>query len=494
MNIPTLPHVRTMAGLPAAQASDYLHWGRGRLFRNRLRDKRFWVVQAMILAVTVLYAVFEATEPKSVAILYFVPASLYLFPVLYASLNFGIEGAVPTALWSTAMATPSVVLANRGLELAGEAFQVATMLLLGSVVAIRVDREAAARRRAEESEAEQRRSEMKYRSLFEGASEGILVVDGNGIVQEGNAAAAALTGYTPATLIQRKLADLLGGTGAPTGEGLWGSGLESPDVSLHRANGDEIWVQPVLTPMPSANPPLWTQVLLRDVTERHGFQRYAREIVRAQEGERQRIAQELHDVSVQSAILICRRLDAASDAVDQGHPDGITGALADARQTAEAMADELRRFSRDLRPLILDDLGLVPALKRLLLELRERSQIEVRFDVTGTESRLDQSIELALFRIGQESLRNVERHASASRISLGLAFEQGKARLTITDNGTGFVVPPLTALVSGGRLGLLGMHERALLVGGHCEVRSGDAEGTGTRVVVEVPIAERAPA
>lgn len=489
MNSHALPDNRV---LPAVETAQHLNWGRRRLFRNRLRDRRFWMTQGMILAVTLLYAVFEASEPAYFTKLYFVPVSLYLFPVLYASLNFGIEGAVPTALWSTALALPNLLLANRGHELIGEAFQVATMLLLGTLVAIRVDKEAAARRRAEDSEGEQHRSEMKYRSLFEGATEGILIIDGSGAVQEGNAAAAALTGHTLASLMQQKLADLLGTTDAEIGGGLWRSGEESPDVGLHRPDGEEVWVQPVLTPMPSSHPPVLTQVLLRDVTERHGFQRYAREIVRAQEGERQRIAQELHDVSVQSAILICRRLDAASDAVEQAHPDDINRALADARQTAEAMADELRRFSRDLRPLILDDLGLVPALKRLLLELRERSQIEVRFDVTGTESRLDPSIELALFRVGQESLRNVEHHAHASRISMGLAFEPGKARLTITDNGTGFVVPPLTTLVSGGRLGLLGMQERALLVGGRCDIRSGPT--TGTRVVAEVPTAERAPA
>ena len=465
MNLHALSDNRLLATVPTAETAKHPNLGRRRLFRNRLRDRRFWMIQGMILAVTLLYAVFEATEPPRLARLYFVPASLYLFPVLYASLNFGIEGAVPTALWSTALAFPSLVLDNRGQELVGESFQIATMLLLGTLVAIRVDKEAAARRRAEDSEGDRHRSEMKYRSLFEGASEAILVVDDSGTVQEGNAAAATLTGHTTASLRQWKLADLLGTTDAEIGGGLWAGAGESPDVGFHRPDGEEIWLQPVLTPMPSANPPLLTQVLLRDVTERHGFQRYAREIVRAQEGERQRIAQELHDVSVQSAILICRRLDAASDAVEKGHPDDVTRTIAEARQTAEGMADELRRFSRDLRPLILDDLGLVPALKRLLLELRERSKIEVRFDIMGTESRLDPSIELALFRVGQESLRNVENHAHASRISMGLAFEQDKARLTITDNGTGFVVPPLTTLVSGGRLGLLGMQERALLVG-----------------------------
>ena len=193
-------------------------------------------------------------------------------------------------------------------------------------------------------------------------------------------------------------------------------------------------------------------------------------------------------MSVQSAILICRRLDAASEAVEQGDPGDVTRTIAEARHTAETMADELRRFSRDLRPLILDDLGLVPALKRLLLELRERSGIDVRFDVTGSVRRLDAPIELALFRIGQEALRNMENHAEASRASMRIVFGPANARLTVTDNGAGFVVPGLTSLVSAGRLGLLGMQERARLVGGQCEIRS--APGTGTRVVAEVPVGD----
>lgn len=454
------------------------------LFRARLRDRRFWFVQAMIVAVTVLYGVFEAGEPRALERLYFIPASLYLFPVLYASLNFGLEGAVPTALWSAALAAP-LALSNSGLELAGESFQVGSMLLLATLVAVRVDKEAAARRASDESERERRLSETKYRHLFEGASEAVLIVGESGIVEEGNAAAAALMGRSIADLRSAEFGALLGLAVPSIGAEFPSHPHDLPDVRIHRPNGQQVWLQPVLSPVPSTTLPRLTQVLLRDVTERHGLQRYAREIVRAQEDERQRIAQELHDVSVQSAILICRRLDAAMEAVDREAPFDVEAALAEARHTAEAMADELRRFSRDLRPLILDDLGLVPALKRLVLELRERSKTRVSFDVAGSVRRLDPSIELALFRIAQEALRNVESHSSADRASLRIAFGQAGARLTVEDNGSGFVVPALTDLVGAGRLGLLGMQERGRLVGGECVVTS--RPGRGTTVLAEVP-------
>ncbi|MEP7216802.1 MAG: sensor histidine kinase, partial [Anaerolineaceae bacterium] len=229
-----------------------------------------------------------------------------------------------------------------------------------------------------------------------------------------------------------------------------------------------------------------TQVLLRDVTDQHGFQNYAQEIIRAQEDERQRMAQELHDVSVQSAILICRQLDAASDAVETRDPAVVTRTIAEARHAAESMADELRRFSRDLRPLILEDLGLVPALKRLVTELRGRSQTHLRFEVKGLARRLAPGTELVLFRIGQEALRNAEHHASATHVSVRLSFEGDTVRLGVVDNGSGFVVPPLTTLVNAGRLGVLGMQERALLLGGRCEVQSNP--GHGTHVTAEIPI------
>ena len=453
------------------------------LFMARLRDRRFWFVQSMIVVVTALYGAFELTEPDSLARLYFVPASLYLFPVLYASLNFGIEGALPTALWSTALAGP-LALSNSGVELAGESFEVATMLLLAVLVAIRVDREAFARRAAEESESERRLSESRYRQLFEGASEAVLLMNSSGLIVEANAAAAALLEQGNAALRSSSLGGLLGASAKLGAQGQAGR-RELGDVSLRRLNGDEVWVQPVLSSVDSVRGPNLTQVLLRDVTERHGLQRYAREIVKAQESERQRIAQELHDVSVQSAILICRQLDAAMEGVEQSDSRGTATSIQQARHTAESMADELRRFSRDLRPLILDDLGLVPALRRLVVELQERSEVHVEVEVKGRLRRLDPAIELALFRIAQEALRNLESHADSTRSVLRLSYRKVGARLSVTDNGAGFVVPRLSDLVGAGRLGLLGMQERARLVGGTCSIQS--TPGGGTKVTADVP-------
>ncbi len=469
--------------LPAVASVHEVFGSIERTTRVPVLNRQFWMVQALIAAVTACHIAFEYVEPSVLGAAYFVPASLYLFPVLYASFNFGLEGALPTAFWSAALSAPDIVLNHHGMARLGEAFQVGTILLLSTLVAIRVDKERAARRASERLQRERELSEKKYRSLFENAGDAILVVDRDGNVQEANAAAERL-GVDPARR-EARITEQLGPNAAEIERFIRGEGDDAGDVSVTRPDGAEVWLQPVFATIEGVEHAELVQVLLRDVTDRHGFQHYVQEIVRAQEDERARIAHELHDVSVQSAILICRQLDEASSAVGADDGAAIGAMLIEARHSAEAMADELRRFSRDLRPLILEDLGFVPALRRLVNELRERSQIHLRCDIHGQPRRLDPRAELMLFRIGQEALRNAEHHASPLRISLSLSFESGAVRLRVSDNGTGFVVPPLTVLLSGGSLGLLGMQQRARLVGGWCQVRS--RPGEGTVVTAEVP-------
>lgn len=457
-------------------------------FRTHLSDPRFWAVQIMIAGVAAGHLGAELYGDERLGAAYFLPASLYFFPVLYASLNFGREGAFPTALWGSLLALPIVVFYHHGIQLAGESFQLGLTVFLAVVVATRVDQVIKARQQAELSEAASARSELKYRALFNGASEPILVVDGDGLIQDWNAAAAALMSMDTPNLHGASIDDLLG-IEVTMDDDTATTSVTARDISLQRADGAKAWFQPVCTQVPTADRTILIQVLLRDVSERRGFQDYAREIVRAQEEERQRIAHELHDVSLQSAILICRQLDIVSDAARDGDSGALIATLADARRGAEAMGDELRHFSRDLRPLILEDLGLVPALRQLVMEMEARSGISCQLAVEGKARRLDPGVELALFRVAQEALRNAERHANASQLNVRVAHRRNRTILTVTDDGDGFKVPDLTALVGGKHLGLVGIRERARLVGGVCEIRSGP--GRGTRVEVTVPNASQ---
>lgn len=217
--------------------------------------------------------------------------------------------------------------------------------------------------------------------------------------------------------------------------------------------------------------------------EQDRLRTYVQEVTLAQEAERARLARDLHDDVAQRLVVLVRHLDAIEEA---GAPDDDR--LAAARTSASAALAEVRRTSRDLRPTVLDDLGLSPALEWLADDLEQRSGIAATADVVGPVRRLDPPVELALFRIAQEALRNVERHAAATTASITVSLGASTVDLEVRDDGVGFEVPDdLRTLARAGRLGTIGMQERAELVGGRLEVRS--APGEGTTVQVSVPSA-----
>lgn len=207
------------------------------------------------------------------------------------------------------------------------------------------------------------------------------------------------------------------------------------------------------------------------------------QITRAQEAERTRIARELHDDTVQALVVLGHQLDGV--AATPGLSQAVRGALDEVRQTADATLAGVRQFSRDLRPSILDHLGLVAALSWLTQDVGERAGIVTRLDVTGTARRLPPETELTLFRIAQESLRNVEKHANARETVVALSFKEGSLELTVSDDGEGFdPSPPADHFIRSGRLGITGMAERAQLIGGRLTINS--TPGRGTRVMVTV--------
>jgi len=212
---------------------------------------------------------------------------------------------------------------------------------------------------------------------------------------------------------------------------------------------------------------------------------YARRITHAQENERQRIARELHDDTIQSLIVLSRRLETLA-APDERLPEAITQGIKELRELTGGVIQRVRRFSQDLRPSILDDLGLLPALEELTTDLNRQAGLQAEFQVLGTKRRLSSEVELTLFRIAQEALNNVRKHAQATRVVLTVEFINGAVQMTVQDDGKGFIPPKLTEhLVAVGKLGLLGMYERARLIGGMLTVES--APGQGTRVIVKVP-------
>ena len=209
--------------------------------------------------------------------------------------------------------------------------------------------------------------------------------------------------------------------------------------------------------------------------------------IRAQEEERKRIARELHDQTGQSLNALVFGLKTA-EAVLESDPENARRLVARLKGAAADAVRELQSTIYDLRPSVLDDLGLIPALRWLAESRLQAAGIVVSLEVSGSERRLSTDLETTLFRIAQEALTNVVKYAEASHVQIALGFEAQGVTLEIRDDGTGFdAAQVFDAHDDSGRgLGLLGMRERAELLGGRLTIDS--TLGAGTRVRVEIPL------
>ena len=231
-------------------------------------------------------------------------------------------------------------------------------------------------------------------------------------------------------------------------------------------------------------------ILYREVRARESLrgELYHR-IVSAQERERQRIARELHDGTGQVLTGLGLGLMAAAESV-KVDPERASRQLVELKDLNAQALQELRDLIGNLRPSVLDDMGLVPALKSQVNEFQARTGIEAGFRVSGHRRRLPAQAETVIFRIAQEALTNVAKHAEAEHAFVRLVFEDERVQLVVTDDGQGF--DPVAALRDNAdqrrAWGLLGMQERVTLVGGECEIAS--QPGTGTTVRVVVPLVE----
>jgi len=195
--------------------------------------------------------------------------------------------------------------------------------------------------------------------------------------------------------------------------------------------------------------------------------------IRAQEQERQRLAQDLHDEVNQALTAVLLRLEATI----QEAPTALQEELRDTKRLAGQAMEQLLRLARRLRPAVLDDHGLMPALHTQVRDFSEQTGIRATFHPQGQPARLSPEQQLAIYRVTQEGLSNIAQHASAQRVRVELSFV-GRTVLRISDDGRGFTE------TREGSLGLGGMRERAALAGGHLSVWSG--QGSGTRVELTI--------
>ena len=333
------------------------------------------------------------------------------------------------------------------------------------------------------------RQEARYRQLAEGAHDLIIAADAHGEVQYANPACERLMG----DLTGHNLHALLAGQSLSEFRAAWLTCQDSPESggrcelrlnSLTRTLHLEVRLSKV---MPGGG----MLLVARDISElellMNEINRRAIEMERAderqlelrsflslftqaQEEERGRISRELHDDTAQVLVAIGRRIDRLSR--DLG---GETRERADdIRQELNGAIEGVRRFARNLRPSVLDDLGLLPALEWLASQAATPTRLEIQ----GSERRLPASAELTLFRMVQEGLGNTDRHAHASFAAIRVLFAETGVTVTLTDDGVGFSPEQARRQAQAGHLGLTGMRERVLLAGGKLEISSQPGQGS----------------
>ena len=210
----------------------------------------------------------------------------------------------------------------------------------------------------------------------------------------------------------------------------------------------------------------------------------ARQILSAQEDERREISRELHDEVVQTLVGINVQLAALGKAASIG-VRALKAKIAHTQRLVEKSVSAVHQFARELRPAVLDDLGLIPALHAYMKIIATRKKLKIRLTAFAGVEELDNARRTVLYRVAQEALTNVARHARASRVEVTISQIPGAARMEVHDDGKSFQVPQTLSVRANRRLGLLGMRERVEMVGGVVTIES--APGLGTTVRADVP-------
>ena len=453
--------------------------------RPPVRRREFWLTQVMVVFVAVLHGWVESLHMLDEhSPVYLVPTTLYLIPVAYAAVTFGAYGALATGAFAALLTLPNLLLWHPGLSSVGEIAQVGWIVLAGVFVGVRVDRERDARAEAERSRDRVRALGDRYLSILENIVEPIILLDHDRRVLSANRAAARLESLSVDAFIGR---ELTGPTGSTILRAL--PDLEPGGEPTRLPLGPEDrWYDIHALETEVAGHGRGLQLLLIDVTAEQERMTRLEELTRgtlaAREEERLRIARDIHDGPLQSVIAIHRALDVMAE-----RPSEAVEALPRALALAQGAAEELRRVSHELRPAILDDLGGVAAVISDVREFQRRSGIATFVDVGpgAADERLLPEAEVALLRICQEALHNIERHAHASRVTVRLDLPTAREfRMRVDDDGAGTQPPRDRAALEGdGHLGLIGMEERARIAGGTLSLQR--LADSGTRVELRLP-------
>jgi two-component system, NarL family, sensor histidine kinase DegS len=217
-------------------------------------------------------------------------------------------------------------------------------------------------------------------------------------------------------------------------------------------------------------------------------QTYVSQIFRAQEDERKRIAQELHDDTIHSLLVVANRVQTIANFENAYTQNQLKEEANAIRGEILHVSDELRRLTLDLRPGILDNVGFIPAIRWLVDRLNQEGQIDMKLAIKGEEQKIHHGTDVILFRIVQEAINNIRVHSRATKANLTIEFSQQHIQIEINDNGKGFTLPTrITSLASRGKLGLIGIQERMRTIKGTYQIHS--KPGQGTSISIEISLA-----
>jgi|GEM_PF-3013115 len=358
------------------------------------------------------------------------------------------------------------------------------------------------RKRVEE---QVRQSQERLNRLFNLMAEGAILWDSSLRIIEANSEAARIFGMPREYLLNQPY-EFEKWTVKPAFEHIRPDGTPMPyeELAAYRASkekkeirniefghkwadGKVTWVNTSAVPiLDSAGNIDCVLCTFADITEqkrlRDELEYYLAQITRAQEKERKRISRELHDDTAQFLALACLEIDAVIT-----HEKQLSGETLDKLTNLKTMLSRtlqiIRRFSHELHPSVLEHFGLVSALELIISEFNESCETEVRFNLTGKERRLPDEVELAFFRITQESLNNIRKHAQAKNAYVNLHFDPTKVKLVVADNGRGF--DPRNeeqSAIRKGSLGIVSMKERSMLIGARFKIESTPGKGTVIKV------------
>ncbi len=348
-------------------------------------------------------------------------------------------------------------------------------------------------------------SELRYRRLFETAQDGILILNADtGQIDDVNPFLTDMLGYTREQLLGNKLWEIGPFKDTKASQAEFRklqreAYVRYEDLPVETRDGKSISVE-FVSNVYQVNGGKVIQCNVRNITERKRaeakrkeyslkLQVLSRRLVEAQETERRNIARELHDEIGQALTVMQLNLQAM---LQSPGADGLAPRLTESLEVVERVLEQVHDISLNLRPSMLDDLGLEPALRWYTNRQAALAGLQAEFATDPLEHRLDQIIETECFRIAQEALTNVVRHAQARTVTVELHTRDGRLDLAVRDDGIGFEVAPVREqAVRGASLGLLSMEERAALAGGGLEFKS--SPGQGTEVQAWFPLKWQTP-